>query len=244
VTTARAARYVHRRAVGDAGQHDYSLDVTVEAESNYVRWVAEMCGQFLGPRVLDLGAGHGAVTWHLAAGREVTALDASADCVAALRTRFDGVPGVRVVQGDLRSLEVSDRFDSVLMTNVLEHILDDAAALRDVRAVLEPGGTLVVYVPALNGLYTAWDQKVGHYRRYSKRRLAGVVAEAGLTPIHLRYVNFLAVPAWLTTGLMVNCGTGTIKSLGLWDRTAIPLSRWLESRVHPPIGLNLLCVAQ
>ena len=86
------------------------------------------------------------------------------------------------------------------MVNVLEHIADDAGPLRGLSRLLVPGGNIVVYVPALNGLYGALDEKIGHYRRYSVWRLREVFREAGLDPVELRWVNFLAIPAWAAFG--------------------------------------------
>jgi SAM-dependent methyltransferase len=236
-----AAGYVHPRALDSGTESDYSLDIAEDASSNYVRWVAELCSPYLGSTVLDVGAGFGAITSHIVEHREVTVLDSSSTCIAALKSRFAYTPNVRVVEGDVASLDCQ-AFDSILMTNVLEHICDDAQILATLRSHLLPDGVIVVYVPALNGLYTNWDRKVGHYRRYSKRRLAGVAAEAGLSVAILQYVNFLAIPAWLVSGRLVDKELRTVRSLSTWDKFAVPVSRALESRVRPPIGLNLLSV--
>jgi SAM-dependent methyltransferase len=237
-----AAGYVHPRALSSGGESDYSLDIAENASTNYARWVADLCAPHLGSAVLDLGAGFGAITTHIAEGREVTVLDSSSTCIAALNARFADTPNVCVVEGDLASID-GRAFDSILMTNVLEHIRDDAQMLATLRTRhLLPGGTIVLYVPALNALYTNWDRKIGHYRRYSKRRLAGVAAEAGLSVALLHYVNFLAIPAWLITGRLVDREGRTTQAVSTWDTFAVPVSRALESRVRLPIGLNLLCV--
>ena len=89
----------------------------------------------------------------------MVASDVSPTCVRALRERFAGHPNVRVEDRDLRTLELDERFDSVLMVNVLEHIADDVEALRGPSRLLVPGGNVVVYVPALNGLYGALDRR-------------------------------------------------------------------------------------
>ena len=60
-------------------------------------------------------------------------------------------------------------FDSAVMINVLEHIEDDVAALRTLRRLLRPGGRIVLYVPALNGLYGAYDRKVGYFHVVNAR---------------------------------------------------------------------------
>jgi 2-polyprenyl-3-methyl-5-hydroxy-6-metoxy-1,4-benzoquinol methylase len=241
--TLRSSQYVHPRSCADSGQSDYSLDIADEPKSNYVKWIADLCAPHLGPSVLDVGAGHGAVTSHFAGDRNVTALDISPACAAALRARFIDTPQVRVVEGDLQAVE-GKHYHSIILINVLEHIHDDSGFLALLARHLTPGGKILIYVPALNGLYTAWDRKVGHYRRYSKRRLAGVAAEADLTVTELQYVNLLAIPAWLVSGTLVDRPQRTIRSLSIWDRFAVPICRFVETWISPPLGLNLFCVLQ
>jgi 2-polyprenyl-3-methyl-5-hydroxy-6-metoxy-1,4-benzoquinol methylase len=246
-----AARYVHPAALGNVsedGEHDQALDIASETAPNYLRWIADLCSPHLGEEVMDVGAGHGAITELFADGRRVLATDLSDDCIAAMRKRFASTANVEVLQADLRQLDPDDlgrRFDSIVLINVLEHIEDDAGTLADLTRFLQPGGALVLYVPALNGLYGQWDRRVGHFRRYSKWRLGEVAAEAGLEIRELRYVNALAIPAWFVfSHLTLKVDDSPGRSLSIWDRTGVPLGRFIESRVSPPLGLNLLCVLQ
>jgi len=239
-----ASRYVHSRSRQDDGEHDFSLDIASEASTNYIAWIADLCRPHLGRRVLDLGAGYGVITEQLAPGRDVVALDMSDACVAAMQIRFRGSANVRVVQGDLRQLDLDDRFDSIVMFNVLEHIFDEQAVLESCIERLVPGGNIIIYVPAVNRLYTDWDRKVGHFRRYSKGRLAGVLQEANLRPDELRYINFFAMGPWMLSGLLTTGHKSYQSSLEMWDRTGTVLSRALEQRVRMPVGLNLFTVAR
>jgi SAM-dependent methyltransferase len=243
------ARYVHPKAALDpsAGQHDCGLEIAGDTSQAYLRWIADLLIPYLGESVLEVGSGYGSVTQHLARGRRLVATDVSERCLSALRSRFADWPNVEVRRMDLREIDTSERFDSAILINLLEHIYDDAGALGALRDLLNPGGNCLIYVPALNGLYGAYDRDVGHYRRYSKRRLSAVVREAGLQPVKLQYVNMLAIPAWLLVSSkpvdrdeVQRIG----RSLEVWDRVGVPLTRALEARVPPPIGLNLFCVAR
>ena len=89
------------------------------------------------------------------------------------------------------------QFGLVTMLDVLEHIDDDAAALEQVRRVLEPGGTLVVTVPAFAALWTHHDTVNHHHRRYRRAQLAERVTDAGFVVQEARYFFHWTVPAKL-----------------------------------------------
>lgn len=239
---------MHRKSAADpsAGQHDNGLDVASDTSTAYLRWIADLLMPHLGASTLEVGSGHGAVTQYIAVGRRFVATDVSVACLDALHARFDAWPDVEVRPMDLRAIDIDETFDSAVMVNVLEHIYDDAEALRALASRLKPGGRCLIYVPALNWLYGPYDRDVGHYRRYSKRRLAAVARDAGLRPLALRYVNVLAIPAWMLLSLTWR-GGGDMPRVGrgldLWDRVGVPLTRALERTLPPPIGLNLFCVA-
>jgi 2-polyprenyl-3-methyl-5-hydroxy-6-metoxy-1,4-benzoquinol methylase len=243
------SRYVHPKSAADPseGHHDLGLETVSDSAPAHLRWIADLLIPYLGSSTLEVGSGHGSITQHLANGRHLLATDLSDSCLDVLRTRFAESPNVEVRRMDLRSIDVRDYFHSVVLVNVLEHIYDDSAALRTLSERLHEGGHCLIYVPALNWLYGPHDRDLGHYRRYSKRRLAAVVREAGLTPVKLHYVNMLAIPAWmLFSSRSVNREDPQAvgRSLDIWDRVGVPLTRRLERRMSPPVGLNLLCVAR
>jgi SAM-dependent methyltransferase len=242
-----AARYVNPKAEGlvnEEGDHDANLDVAEESSPNYLRWIADRCRPHLGKRVLEVGAGTGSITELYAPGRDVLAIDRSPWCVDEMEKRFASVDNVEVRKVDLLELvDEGQRFDSVVMLNVLEHIADDVAVLRMLGSLLEPDGRVVLYVPALNGLYGKWDRKVGHYRRYAPWRLRAVLDEAGMSPVELGYMNALSVPAWWAFSHS-DVEKSTAGSMSLWDKTGIAWGRRIESIVPVPFGLNLFCAAR
>jgi SAM-dependent methyltransferase len=242
-----AERYVHPKAVGlvnAEADHNANVDVAEDSAPNYLTWIADRCRPHLGQRVLEVGAGTGSITARFTDGREVLATERSDWCIEELERRFASTPNVTVRQAELAELaNENQRFDSIVMINVLEHIEDDVAALDELRQLLTPGGRIVLYVPALNGLYGAFDRKAGHYRRYAPWRMRRVFASAGLVEVEMRYMNLLSMPAWwiFSHG---NVERSTAGRLSLWDRTGITVGRRLESIVRVPVGLNLFCVAR
>ena len=221
------------------------LEVIGEA-ANYIEWIAAMCDPYLGGRVLEIGAGHGDLSQRFAVGRELMATDASERCVRVLEERFAGSPSVSVrrLEAGAEPLEGAVvPFDSAVMVNVLEHIEDDAAVLAWVHSVLRPGGAVVLYVPALEALYSRFDRMIGHWRRYSKASLAAVVESAGFEVVDLRYANSLGAVAWFVFCRLLGQRTSRTWVVQAWDRLAVPVLRRAERVVRPPFGSSLFCAA-
>ena len=243
--TAPATRYIHPRALrAGEGRHDFAQEVVSELVPNYPRWIGGLCAPYLGAEVLEVGAGYGTVTQHLVEGRRLVAVDASPDCAAALKERFNGMANVEVHQADLRDYHDDRLFDSVVMINTLEHIPDDVAALMTMKRFLRPGGRVVIYVPAHNIMFSDYDRKVGHQRRYDRKMLAAVITEAELTHREIRAVNLLGIPAWFVFSRLLRQDPSDRWAARLWDKTGTAATRWVEDRIRVPVGLNLLAVAQ
>src|SRR5262249_13884212 len=91
--------------------------------------------------------------------------------------------------------------DAVVLLNVLEHIKDDRAALRETSRILRPGGVAVVEVPAGPHLYDVYDRLLMHHRRYSRRMLQQRVRAAGLQILRSSYLGALVYPAFAAVKL-------------------------------------------
>jgi hypothetical protein len=89
-------------------------------------------------------------------------------------------------------------FDLILMMDVLEHIKDDALVLNDATLHLAPRGHVFITVPAFNWLFSAHDRFLGHYRRYSARSLAALIARCSdleIVNVHYYYASVFPLAA-------------------------------------------------
>jgi len=147
-----------------------------------------------GGDALDAGAGAGSMALRLAGlGYRVTAVDGSPAFVRRLEGLLAAAPGGphRALEGDLTRLPVDDdAADVVVCAEVLEHLDDDAAAARELRRVLRPGGLLVVTVPAGPERFDWTDRWAGHRRRYRPEQLRALLAGAGLRDVEVRAWGF------------------------------------------------------
>jgi SAM-dependent methyltransferase len=139
--------------------------------------------------VLNAGAGAGSLTASLLdRGYRVTSVDMSEAFVDALAgiTAARGGADSQALWADLTQLAFEDAaFDAVVCGEVLEHIDEDRAALRELCRVLRPGGVLVATVPANPWRYDWFDKWVGHRRRYTQEGLTQRLVEAGFDPVRV-----------------------------------------------------------
>lgn len=233
----------------DNAHEGYNTLARMEAGApNYNTWLGERFNAHAGRRVLEIGAGIGTITSLLAKGREqVTALEVDEFYVKRLKNRFRGMPHVKpylsdVAIADWQALR-KERFDTIVLSNVLEHIPDDAGAVRRFAQVLEPGGRVLILVPALPVLFGALDEAVGHFRRYTPKMLRDVLEPNGFTVERLEWMNLLGIPGWLVNGRLLGRRAMPPLQLRLYDQLAPYLAR-AESKVSLPVGMSLFCVAR
>ena len=187
---------------------------------------------------LDFGAGIGTFSKMIRdEGFLVDALDSDPMHQAAIRSR-----GIRAISG---FEDVADHhYAGIFTLNVLEHIEDDGAVLRQFRRVLEPGGKLIVYVPAIPWLWTAMDTKVGHVRRYYLRDLVAKVRAAGFHVDEQRYVDSLGLVAALAYKVLGDREGGlNPRAVAAYDSIGLPVSLALDRVLHRLVGKNALVVA-
>lgn len=116
----------------------------------------------------------------------LTGIDVSEAGVAVARQR--GISNVSCMDG--AHLDFPDAsFDLVVASDVLEHIKDEAQALREWTRVLRPGGQLLVFVPAFQFLWGKHDEVNQHWRRYSAAQLTDALRGAGLQVQRHSYWN-------------------------------------------------------
>ncbi|HEY4606005.1 MAG TPA: class I SAM-dependent methyltransferase [Acidimicrobiia bacterium] len=131
--------------------------------------------------VVEVGAGMGAMGFRLAARYDYRGYEPDPTSYEVASSRVTAL-GRGEVRNTEIPLEPDRRFDLLVAFEVLEHIEDDVTALTSWARWLAPDGHVLMSMPSNPGRYGAWDEKVGHYRRYSRESLAGVLAAAGFEP--------------------------------------------------------------
>ncbi|HEY79902.1 MAG TPA: class I SAM-dependent methyltransferase [Anaerolineae bacterium] len=220
--------------------------------AHYNRWIYEELSPYAGRRLLEVGCGIGNMTEYFLDRELLVGVDRLAASVQFTRRRFQRHPHVEIFQGDITDAAILERlrpyrFDTVICINVLEHIQDDVRALQHMRQALQPGGRLLLLVPAGPYLYGELDGALGHHRRYERGGLAEAVQAAGFRPIQIRYMNLAGIAGWWLNSRVLRRRLLPKGQLAWFDRLAplfIRAERLLRRVWDVPAGQSLICIAE
>jgi SAM-dependent methyltransferase len=148
-------------------------------------------------RILDVGSGGGLFFSQLEQFGEVEGVEVD----AGMKTGIQSVDA-RIHWGPLETFQPSHRFTAVLMLDVLEHLQNPIEVVRTAKGLLEPGGVLVMTVPAFPVLWTSHDVINQHVVRYTRHTLGALARGAGAKPERLQYFFHWLFPAKLTVSLL------------------------------------------
>jgi SAM-dependent methyltransferase len=158
------------------------------------RLLAEIAPPGSGRRIVDVGCGTGANIASLADAYACHGIDPSAEGIELARRRFPAVQFTCGLAPDAFGPEERDA-DVLLAMDVMEHVPDDFAFASSLLGALEPGGHLLVTVPADESLWSPHDENFGHYRRYTRQRLERVWRDLPVTPLLVSHYMARLLPA-------------------------------------------------
>jgi glycosyltransferase involved in cell wall biosynthesis len=228
----------------DAGK--VTLDA-LEQAPQFNLWMYESVKPWLGKRVAELGVGRGNLSKHIRQHEHVLLTDYRIDYLTELQGRWAMQKNLQIGKLDMTQSADFEQLrafapESVVFLNVLEHIEDDRAVLRNLFAVSPPGCRIVVLVPYNMRLYSEFDKALGHYRRYAKGELEEKIREAGFEVEKQFFFNKIGVWAWYVANTL-----GGQKSLKPWQ---LRLYGWLTplfrvcDKILPMSGLSNVVVGR
>jgi SAM-dependent methyltransferase len=201
-------------------------------------------------RLADVGCGTGGLLRFLRSRRwsDISGFDHSDVAVEAL-----GRDGIAVHKIDFEvpfTLE-GGPYDAITAMDVMEHISDEGAFLEGIGRSLKPNGVFVITVPAFRHLFSAWDERLGHRRRYTRRSVRNALEDRGLDVAACRYFFSLAYPMAL-----LRRGTGLFDGSRRCEFPPVPgvvnaalkalgrMEIFLAWFVGPPFGTSVFAVAR
>ena len=221
--------------------------------TNYRDWILDVFRPFFGKRIVEVGAGSGSVSEMLLGTNPewLVAIEPSNNMYPLLAQRMknlgpehSGYAYHGTLLETLESIRKTGTPDTVVYVNVLEHVEDDERELQAIHSLLQPGGHALIFVPAHTWLMGSMDRELGHYRRYTMAELADKCRAAGFTIRLSSYFDMLGVAPWWITYCLLRSKSMDPSLVRLYDRYAVGLSRFLDRILQPPLGKNVILVAE
>lgn len=219
----------------------------------FLYFIRRAANDLMWPLVLDCGCGTGRLVKHLSAVARTVGVDMSRRGLHGSRNHEE-----MFVQAKVEELPFqANSFDIICALDVLEHLHDDAAAVKQMHSLLKPGGRLLLSVPAYRFLWNTQDELAEHKRRYSLSQLLSLLQSSHFVVEKATYFNTLLFPLMIAVRLVRNAQAAIMK-VPLRSDFALPkpglINALLRSifcteltllkRVNFPFGGSILCIAK
>jgi glycosyltransferase involved in cell wall biosynthesis len=226
---------------GDYGHKDL---IDMEAAPKYTEWTLARTRPYVGDLLLEIGSGIGNNVRILMQYTDVIATEIDPTYLQVLHNAYLNAPGVDVRVWDATQPPPPDlpQPDSILCSNVIEHIEDDQGVVVNADQVLKPGGRMIFIVPRGQKLFSSLDTAIGHLRRYDEDHLGSLFTELGYEIEELFTLNKIGVIGWWYRGKVAKQ-----KAIGRFGlkvfNVLVPVFKLIDP-ILPWKGLSLVIVAR
>ncbi len=200
------------------------------------------------PTILDVGCGTGANIEMLSHFGNAEGVDVSDDALDFCRRK-----GLKVQKGLAETLPYEDEaFDLTTALDVIEHLDDDVAGLKEMYRVTRSGGYSLFFVPAFMWLWGVQDDISNHRIRYTRKQIVERIEKAGYTVERATYANWTFFPPILAgrvfmklTGIKPESENNiNVSALnGVFGKLFSAERFWLKN-FNFPIGVSIVVVAR
>jgi SAM-dependent methyltransferase len=224
----------------------HTLEVIAKAD-RFNSWMFDQFKHQLKGEILEIGSGIGNISQLVTdKGFSITLSDYNEEYCDFLKTKFSqnenvkGILNIELVDPNFHQkyFAYREKFDTIFLLNVIEHIKDDLLAVKNCGYLLKPDGHLVLLAPAYSWLYSSFDKQLGHYRRYSLKSLKELLLKNDFTILSGSHFNFTGIVGWFLFGRLLNK-----KMLGsevsAFNRI-VPLAKIIDSLFLKKIGLSVI----
>ena len=213
---------------------------------NWKTYVKQEIADYLTGDVLEVGAGIGGTTvaLHDGTARRWVCLEPDANLALRLQTRMSETGKAAtadIIAGSICAFAVTPCFDCILYIDVLEHIEDDRGQMESAAQLVRPGGHIVVLSPAHQWLFSNFDRRIGHLRRYTKASLRSLIP-SGWIEKKLAYLDSVGIFLSLGNVLALRQTMPTYSQIILWDRICVPIARRCDRVFRGNVGKSILAV--
>ncbi|MDR2981953.1 MAG: class I SAM-dependent methyltransferase [Puniceicoccales bacterium] len=214
---------------------------------NYLKWQNSLIFPFLGKRVIEIGSGIGNFTTTLAQQADiVVGIEPNQYCYSQLveeTKNFSNVSCLNIFSEHIQDhLPLNQRFDTIVSTNVFEHIPDDKKVLDAICPYLIDGARIILQVPAGMWAYGEIDKLLGHYRRYDKSQMKQLFSGIPGQFLKLRYYNPIGALGWWMNARIRKASNQNDRQIWIFDRLILPPQSIVEKIIRFPFGQTIFAV--
>ena len=218
----------------------------LEGADNYNEWIVSSLKPYVKSPALEVGAGTGNISEYFTDLKSIVLTDVDPKLVELLQNKFTGKKNILIESLDISATlgTIRNRFKTIFAVNVLEHIKKDSEAVSNIHHLLEPGGRVVLLVPAKKFAYSKLDKSLGHYRRYEKDELKRLLENARFEIEKIEYFNVVGLLSWMVRNVVSRNHNVLKKSyVSIFD-SIVPFLRAIEPKKNLPFGISLIVVAK
>lgn len=215
-----------------------------EKAENWKTYFTKVLKPFVSKNVVEVGAGIGGTTPFLVNENVTswTCIEPDSNLYQTLKNQSEhwNYTFPFFFQNDVLSGK-SGKKDSIIYIDVLEHIEDDQAEIEKAFSLLNPGGHLIILVPAFNWLFNEFDKSVGHFRRYDKNMMRQIIPKTS-SIVKMEYLDSLGFFSSMVNKIFLKQPYPKKSQILFWDRILIPLSKIADFFTLNSFGKSLIVV--
>ena len=212
-----------------------------DAAKNWRKYQFKIISKYIQRNVLEVGPGTGNnLKYYKNKASIITLLEINKKLARSLKKKFYKNKKIKILNSNIHSIK--KKFDTIMYMDVLEHIKTDKKEIKKAINLLNPGGYLIIFVPAFQVLYSNFDRDIGHVRRYRKFFFFNLAKKYKIKLIELKYFDsigfiFAIINRLVGTNNQNNVGLG----IKIWNNF-IFLSKFFDFILKNMFGKSLLCV--
>jgi SAM-dependent methyltransferase len=203
-----------------------------------------------GSKVLEIGCGVGGNVGLLSQSGQYRGIDMHKPAIDYCSEKYPQFEFQCTRVEDIPQEFSSNKFDSIYLLDVLEHIDDQVAILKSTQNYLTQSGKILLTVPAFKFLWSPHDDFVHHVRRYTKAGLKKVLEDSGYKVERISYFNSILFPLALIQRLgmrmlnkKLNTHLSTPPTIVNWlFKVIFTQEAWILKRINLPVGLSIIAV--
>jgi len=215
---------------------------------NFRQYQLEILKKHIKGIVAEIGPGNGSLCEkYLDLSNKVVLFEPSNNLYENLVLKFENLNKVNVINEEFNPL--NQKFDCILLMDVIEHIDDPSSLLLKAKNSLNKNGKILINVPAFQHLYSKFDRDVGHVKRYNKKTFLEIVKEIPKNDINYFYYDSIGYFMSLLSKILFSFNSGYEgnykknfrQKIALWN-FLIPLSKILDKILFKKIGKSLFII--